>query len=709
MNQVKINEKYKPLYLSNKRYFLVVGGRASGKSFSSSDYLLRLTYEKGHGILFTRYTMTSAETSIIPEFKNAIERLGVEDHFDITSKDIYNKITGSFIWFRGIKASSNSQKANLKSLAGVTTFVIEEGEDFHDEKTFDTIDDSIRTKAKQNRVIWVQNPSDKEHFIYKRWIEKNNKKITIDGFQITVSNHPDVETIHTTYLDNIENLSESFIKKAKKTRETNPDWYVHNYLGGWIERPEGVIFDNWEEGEFNNELPYGFGMDFGYSNDPTTLVKVAVDRDNKVIYLKELLYKTGMVTYDIVSVLKEVTNQDELIIADSAEPRLIDEIWNEGFNIKPCIKGPDSIRTGIRLMQGYKLIVDSESQNLKNELNNYRWHDNRSGKPIDDHNHCFIGSTLITTDKGKKKIKDILPGDLVLTSKGYRKVLKKFDNGVKRVNEYSILFDTFSVSLTCTKDHKIKTSKEWKEIQNLKKGDKVYLNKYSMEKNTFFTKEKDIFQKVIKGFTGLFGNITMAIFQAVIIFIILTEILITIKLKIFLLSTVHFILDLLQRKDLKIIRNGRKNFIEKELKKQKTGTNQKKVLNGTKNKLKDIVLENGIYLKKNVINAIKLLNPKRTRQNFVQIIARVNLEENKELIISKKLVSFAEKIIQSTSMQEQKLAEVNVVRSYEENVFDLMIEDQHEYFANGVLVHNCVDSIRYYCSYILTENEFFVT
>ena len=146
----------------------MTGSRGSAKSYNVSEMLCRLTYEAGHGVLFTRYTMTSAETSIIPEFKKTIERLGVEDHFHVTTKDIYNIKTGSFIWFRGIKASSNSQKANLKSLAGVTTFVIEEGEDFIDEEAFDKIDDSIRTVNKQNRVIWIMNPSTPDHFIYKR-------------------------------------------------------------------------------------------------------------------------------------------------------------------------------------------------------------------------------------------------------------------------------------------------------------------------------------------------------------------------------------------------------------------------------------------------------------------------------------------------------------------------------------------------------------
>jgi len=384
---VNIHEKYKPLYSSKKRYTLLTGSRGSGKSFVIADFLVRLTYEQGHGILFTRYTMTSAETSIIPEFKDAIARLGVESHFDVTSKDITNKLTGCFIWFRGIKAGSNSQKANLKSLAGVTTFVVEEGEDFQDEKTFDTIDDSIRTTTQQNRVIWIQNPSNKEHFIYKRWVKGHSKQIMIDGFPITISDHPDVEQIHTSWLDNDENLTDSWKKKALNAKEQNPDWYAHNYLGAWIERPEGVIFDNWIEGEFNNDLDFGFGMDFGYSNDPTTLVKVAVDNKNNKIYLKELLYEPYLKTNDICLILQKECGKDELIVADSAEPRLIDEIWDEGFNVKGAIKGPDSIVTGIRLLQNYKLIVDPDSHNLKEELNNYQWNDRRSGKPVDAYNH----------------------------------------------------------------------------------------------------------------------------------------------------------------------------------------------------------------------------------------------------------------------------------------------------------------------------------
>src|SRR5690606_35863013 len=154
--------------------------------------------------------------------------------------------------FSGIKTSSGNQTANLKSIAGITTWVIDEGEDFTDEKTFDDIDNSVRSINAQNRVIWIQNPSTKEHFIYKRWIEENNKQIDVKGYKVSVSDLPEVEHIHTTYHIAKKYLSQSFIDKAEKLEQKDNKKYYHTYIGGWLEKSEGVIYENWIEGEFNN-------------------------------------------------------------------------------------------------------------------------------------------------------------------------------------------------------------------------------------------------------------------------------------------------------------------------------------------------------------------------------------------------------------------------------------------------------------------------
>jgi phage terminase large subunit len=385
----KIDEAFKPLYLSKKRYFFITGGRGSLKSTSVHDFIARLTYDKGHGILVTRFTMASAEKSIIPEFKIVATRNGSINDFDITHSKITNKITGSFILFSGIKTSSGDQTANLKSLAGITTWVIDEGEDFKDEKTFDDIDDSIRTNEKQNRVIWIQNPSTIDHFIHKRWVLETPKILNIEGFDVVTSNHADVEAIHTTYHIAKNYLSESILKKISDTKENNPKKYLHKYLGAWLDRAEGVVFDNWKFGSFNpDELQTSFGQDYGFSIDPTTLVEVAIDKGKKIIYVKQHLYKNKLTTSEIAEININVCGK-KLIIGDSAEPRLLDELSRLGCNIIPAIKGAGSINLGVELIKDYLLIVDFNSKDIAKELNNYVYVDKGSKLYIDDYNHII--------------------------------------------------------------------------------------------------------------------------------------------------------------------------------------------------------------------------------------------------------------------------------------------------------------------------------
>ena len=392
MGGIKIHSDYKPLITSKKRYFLLTGGRASLKSTTIHDFSSRLSYQKGHGILVTRYTMTSAEKSIIPEFQNSINSNGSFKDFKKSGNKYTNIHTGSFILFSGIKTSSGDQTANLKSLHGITTWIIDEGEDFKDEKTFDDIDDSIRGSLNQNRVIWVQNPSTKEHFIYKRWIENNLGYINIEGEQVIISNHPRVEPIHTTYhiAQKLGYLSESFIDKVNDIKLNNPTKYKHKYLGGWLDKAEGVVFENWSYGEFNPDgLQTSCGMDFGYSVDPDTLTEVAIDKNKKKIYLKEHLYQNGLKTDDLVEILLNRVGR-KLIIADSAEPRLIADLKSKGVNILAVKKG--TIESGITIMLGFEIIVEPDSSNIVKELNNYAYADKGSKLYIDDFNHAIDGS-----------------------------------------------------------------------------------------------------------------------------------------------------------------------------------------------------------------------------------------------------------------------------------------------------------------------------
>lgn len=386
--EIELNEIFKPLYTSTNRYFFLTGGRASLKSTTVADFISRLTYEAGQGVLYTRWTMTSAEKSIIPEFRLTLQRLGIESDFHITKNVITNKRNDSFIYFSGIKTSSGDQTANLKSIAGITTWVVDEGEDFRDEKTFDTIDDSIRTSQTQNRVIWIQNPTTKEHFIYNRWIAPKSKKINVRGYEVTVSDLPGVTHIHSTYHIAKSFLSQGWLEKAERAERENNKWYAHNYIGGWLERAEGVIIENWHEGEFDNSLPFCFGQDYGFSPDPLGLIKVAVDQNKKRIYAKELAYNTGLSTDSIVRLYDSSgLRKTDLIVTDTNEPRTTSEIRQRGWNIQDAVK--NQIVDDIRVISEYTLIVDPSSQNLKKELNNYAWNDRKASIPIDAWNHLI--------------------------------------------------------------------------------------------------------------------------------------------------------------------------------------------------------------------------------------------------------------------------------------------------------------------------------
>ena len=202
---IKVHKKYREILAKDSRYYIVSGGRGSGKSFSVNALLVLLTYEAGHTILFTRYTLASAYISIIPEFIEKLEMFGFLGDFHITKDEIRNKRSGSKIIFRGIKTSSGDQTANLKSLTGITTWVVDEAEELTDEQKFDTIDLSVRQQGKQNRVILILNPTTKEHFIYSRFFEDRGVQ---EGVNKTVEN---TTYIHTTYLDNKDNLSQSYL------------------------------------------------------------------------------------------------------------------------------------------------------------------------------------------------------------------------------------------------------------------------------------------------------------------------------------------------------------------------------------------------------------------------------------------------------------------------------------------------------------------
>ena len=410
-------EIYHPLYEDNEKFIiLITGGRGSGKSFNASTFIERLTFEMTpvekivHQILYTRYTMVSAGMSIIPEMMEKIDLDGTTKYFKTTKTDIVNKMTKSRIMFRGIKTSSGNQTAKLKSIQGITTFVCDEAEEWTSEDEFDKIMLSIRKKGIQNRIIIIMNPCDSNHFIYKKYIEKTHKLVEIDGVQVQISTHPNVFHIHTTYFDNLENLSPEFLKEVEDMKVSNPEKYAHVVIGRWADVAEGAVFKKWGiVKEFPQECKkVGIGQDFGFTNDPSAAVRCGII-DNR-LYVDELFYETDMLSSAIANRLKPFSMK---VFADSQDPRLIQEIKNRGVNIYPVDKFPGSIKAGIDKIKDMEFFVTERSYNLITELRKYVWDKDKDGnyinEPVDEYNHlmdairyyvlgCLLGRILKPKD-----------------------------------------------------------------------------------------------------------------------------------------------------------------------------------------------------------------------------------------------------------------------------------------------------------------------
>ncbi len=238
------------------------------------------------------------------------------------------------------------------------------------------------------------NPTDNNHWVYKKYLENTHKIEYYDGVPVQISTHPNVLHIHTTYLDNKEFLSESFLQEMNYMKEHEPERYAHIAMGRWDDVAEGAVFKNIG---LVDEFPEGckkvaIGADWGYTHDVTAFVKCGII-DNR-LYLDELCYKTHMGVKEIIG---ELRKQNGLFVyADSADPRLLDEIRLGGIVCYGVQKGNGSILAGIEKMKDLEIFVTKNSHNVINEFRNYTWDKDPSGnyinQPIDNYSGDIISS-----------------------------------------------------------------------------------------------------------------------------------------------------------------------------------------------------------------------------------------------------------------------------------------------------------------------------
>lgn len=336
-----------------------IGGTRSGKTWALIFWCIVKALSNKETITIVRKTIPSLKRTVMKDFKDIMQSLGVwnENDFNISDR-IYSFYTESVIQF--ISTDDADKLRGLKS----TILWLEETNEIDAESYFQL---QIRTTGP---IILSYNPTISPY----HWLREMQ----------------DCTRYFTTYRNN-PYLDRSLKEAIEELRTTNPkQWQVYG-LGEYVTNEKAIFQFNTIEWLPDDATFIAFGLDFGYSSDPTALASIW--KFNNELYIVEHCYEKGMVTKDIVTMLRGVVKGREEIWADSAEPRLIEELYREGFNIKPVIKGKDSINFGIQVMQNYTINIPKSCQNLINEFYSYEWSSDRFGKqldkPVDYMNHLI--------------------------------------------------------------------------------------------------------------------------------------------------------------------------------------------------------------------------------------------------------------------------------------------------------------------------------
>ena len=328
-----------------------IGGTRSGKTYALLQWIIVQCLQSKEEVTIVRKTIPSLKRTVIKDFKDVMQTMGLwsEAEYNISDRvyTFYNDSTISFI------STDDSEKLRgLKS----SILWLEEAQEIDPESYFQL---QIRTTGK---IMLSYNP-------------------TISPFHF-LRQMEDCSRYFTTYKSN-PYLERSVVRAIEELKHTNPKaWKIYG-LGEYTGNDRAIFaFDTTDWIDEEAEL-VAVGIDFGFASDPTAIVSVFRNGNN--VYLLENCYEKGMLTSEISDKLREIVGDKRVeIIGDSAEPRLIEELYRDGFNIKPVKKGPDSISFGIQVMQGYKIHIPKSCQNLVNEFYSYQW-------AVDKHQH--------TTDK----------------------------------------------------------------------------------------------------------------------------------------------------------------------------------------------------------------------------------------------------------------------------------------------------------------------
>lgn len=397
-----VGKNYNRFWHFKGRYRIVKGSRASKKSKTTALwYVTNMMKYPGANLLVIRKTFRTLKDSCFTELKWAINRLCVQDHWKITESPLQMTYlpTGQTIYFRGLDDPLKVTSITV-DVGSLCWMWIEEAYEIMKEADFDILDESIRGQVEEGlfkQITLTFNPWNSFHWIKKRFFD--------------ATPDPDILALTTNYMCN-EWLDAADKKVFETMRKNNPRRYRVAGLGDWG-IVEGLIFENWKEEAFDIDaikkiaaIKSAFGLDYGYTNDPSALWCGMVDVKGKKIYVFDELYQTGLSNEKIYDEVTKMGYRKERIRADSAEPKSNDRLRELGIsNIRAARKGKDSINNGIDYIQDFEIIVHPRCVNFLTEISNYTWDVDKFGKklnkPIDDFNHLMDAMRYALEDFSK--------------------------------------------------------------------------------------------------------------------------------------------------------------------------------------------------------------------------------------------------------------------------------------------------------------------
>ena len=397
-NAIRINlpevvgKGYGTFWRFKGRYRVVKGSRASKKSKTTALWFIvnMMKYPQANTLVI-RKTFRTLKDSCFTELKWAVHRLKVDAWWEFKESPLEATYipTGQKIYFRGL--DDPLKVTSITVDVGVLCWAwLEEAYEVMKEDDFNILDESIRGEVpdglfKQWTITF--NPWNEHHFLKKRFFD--------------CPPDPDILAITTNYMCN-EYLDAADIKVFEDMKKRNPRRYAVAGLGGWG-IVDGLVYENWKEeafdhtsDEFRKEHPNlisCFGLDFGYTNDPSTLFCGLLDLKEKRLFVFDEMYEKGLSNKRIAETIQAMGYSKERITADSAEPKSIDELKSLGLRVKGATKGKDSIKNGIQWIQDLEIIIHPRCVNFITEISNYTWDQDKFGtklnSPIDDFNHLM--------------------------------------------------------------------------------------------------------------------------------------------------------------------------------------------------------------------------------------------------------------------------------------------------------------------------------